>query len=337
MTPSQMLFFSVEMQKVSGMPQPSQAQLAPPPGQTEKKKSGLSKYVNPMTIGGSALALGSLALGKPGALKAFGQKSKDIVANPKAALQRGFRSGSSKQYAPGTPGAREAASKRVEMMTESFDEALGSGTGGARLKTWEALERPDSMRAGGWGSAGARYSDKGVGGKLMDFIRGEKGQTLDLGEDLTKRVTGMRDRIRGGEIVDEAEIRKVYDAIKEKAAAQGLTANRRGYGYYLPGERTVDVGFGTVGGVAMGAPAEDPETGRKRGVAERIARGTIGGYLGLTTAPLMTGRAMQLSGLGKAVLPVAAGAPIMAATEAAADAGGSGAALIDSAFGQKKS
>ena len=70
---------------------------------------------------------------------------------------------------------------------------------------------------------------------------------------------------------------------------------RKGVTYYAPGERSVMMGLGGGLGATAGLEAEDPETGRKRGVAERIARGTVGAAVGTMATPLFMGRGAGLS------------------------------------------
>ncbi len=86
---------------------------------------------------------------------------------------------------------------------------------------------------------------------------------------------------------------------------------------------------------------------RKRGIGARIARGTVGAATGTMMSPLFLGRGTGLSKAnvftGKAgllsqknLLPFAASTAAMGGGLVATDAAGSGGALVDRAFGQKK-
>ena len=314
-----LFFFSDEIQKCAGMPAPQQAQ------QPEKKQSFLSR--NKMTLGGTALAAGLVLKNPKAAAKYLGQM-KQMVTNPKAALQRGWRSGSS-NVAKGSAGASEAASKRVSL----YKDVLRSAEQG-KLQSIKSLDTigagGTSARASGWGSAGRSFS------------RG--GQELKMSPDLTKRVGDMQAKLKAGEEVSEQALKGLYGEIQ--GAGKGLKM-RKGLTHYAPGERTVMTGLGTGLGATAGLETHDAETGRKRGVAERVARGTVGAATGTAMSSLFMGRGARLSSKNlftgnrgsllsqKGLLPIAASFPLLAGTEAAGEVAGKGGELADRAFGQK--
>ncbi len=103
---------------------------------------------------------------------------------------------------------------------------------------------------------------------------------------------------------------------------------------------------GGLGGTA-GLETHDPETGRKRGIAERVARGTVGAAVGTMATPLFMGRGAGLSkanvftGKGpsllsqKTLLPLAGSTVALGAGGVAGEVAGKGGELADRAFGQK--
>lgn len=318
---SSLFFFSEELQKYAGMPEPQQAP------QPEKKKNFVTKH-----IGKGTLALGALgtamALKNPAAASKYLGQMKQVVTNPKAALQRGFRSGASNTRA-GTVGASEAASKRVRLYKDVLNDAQAG-----KLQSIKSLDTigagGTSARASGWGSAGRSFS------------RG--GQELKMSADLTKRVGDMQAKLKAGEEVSEQALKGLYSEIQ--SAGKGLKM-RKGMTYYAPGERGVMLGLGGGLGGTAGLETHDPETGRKRGIAERVARGTVGAAVGTMATPLFMGRGAGLSksnlitGKGpsmlsqKTLLPLAGSTVALGAGGVAGEVAGKGGELADRAFGQK--
>lgn len=289
-------------------------------------------------MGMGTLALGALgtaaALKNPAAARKYLGYMKDTVMRPGAALKRGFRSGSSNVMKGQGPGASEAASKRGRLYRDVFQSAMEGN-----LQSVKALEDiasgANTLRARGWGSVGKQFS--------------RKGQKLQLSPDLKKRVDAAQKAMAKGEKVDEKTLQGLYQEIQQ--AGKGLKM-RKSVDYYAPGERTVSLGLGGGFGATAGLEAEDPETGRKRGIAERIARGAVGAAVGTMATPLFTGRGAGLSsksyltgekatgfvtGLAsqKGIVPLAGSTAVLGVGGIATDAAGSGGALVDRAFGQK--
>lgn len=325
-SPAEIFFFSDEIQKAAGMPAP-QAQPQP-----EKKKNIITRNVGLGTLAATGLAAG-LALKNPAAASKYLGNVKQMVTNPKAALQRGFRSGAT--GIKKGPGASEAASKRVSLYKDSLRSALGSEGQKGRLLQFRALDDinagKQTARTSGWLGVGAKRSAKG---------------SLELSQGLRKRVEGTLSQLDAGKMVDEAQLAKLYQDIG--AAGKGLKTTR-GLTSFLPGERSVMFGMGGVGGAAGALESEDPETGRKRGIGERLARGAVGATIGTMAAPLFMGRGAQLAKGNvltgsttpallsqKTLLPLAASGVISGAgTGIATDVAGGGGQLVDKAFGQK--
>lgn len=329
LSPSELFFFSAEIQKEAGMPAPQNQ------SQPEKKKNIVSRH-----MGKGTLALGALgaaaAIRNPAAAGKYLGQLKDTVMRPGVALKRGFRSGSSNVMKG--PGASEAASKRVRL----YRDVLQSAQQG-RLQSVRSLDDigsgANTMRARGFGSAGRQFS--------------RKGQELKLSGDLKKRVDAAQSALAKGEKVDEKVLRGLYQEVQQ--AGKGLKM-RKGVTYYAPGERASMMALGGGLGATAGLEAEDPETGRKRGVAERIARGTVGAAVGTMATPLFMGRGAglakqnvftgktyapgsmgMLKGLTtqKAILPIAGSTVALGAGGIATDVAGGGGQLVDKAFGQK--
>jgi hypothetical protein len=321
---AEIFFFSDELQKLAGMPAPQ-----PQQPQEPKKKNLLTRHAGKGTLLATGIA-GLAALKNPAAAGKYLTKAKEIATKPVQSLKAGWREGASNIRSG--PGASSAASKRVEHMKDVFTDAQ-EGT----LRNVAALDNPDSLRGKGWLSMGVRQAD---------------GLQLDKG--LKSQVDDVVSRLKAGEMVPEEQLAGLYSQIQEAGKAQGLTPSALNFSIsnpYLLGERGLIAGMGTIGGAAGGASSTDPETGRKRGVAERLARAGTGAFLGASTAPLMMGRGMGLArsnlltgntGKGtsmlsqKTVLPAAASVPVMAAAGMATDVAGSGGALVDKAFGQKQ-
>lgn len=297
---------------------------APQPQQPQepKKKNLLTRHAGKGTLLATGIA-GLAALKNPAAAGKYLTKTKELVTKPVQSLKAGWREGASNIRSG--PGAASAASKRVEHMKSVFRDAQG-GT----LRSVAALDNPNSLRGSGWFSMGPR-----------------KAKGLQLNKRLQRQVDATLQQLDAGKMVPEEQLAALYGKIQAAGKAQNLTP-KAGLGTFLPGERSLMAGMGTVGGLAGGLQSEDPETGRKRGVAERLARAGTGAFVGAATTPLMFGRGMGLSkanlftGKGpsmlsqKAVLPIAASFPVMAAGGMATDVAGSGGALVDKAFGQKQ-
>ena len=326
-SPTELFFFSSEIHKLAAMP-------APP--QQPKKKNIITKH---MGLGTAALgALGAAAaLKNPAAAGKYLGQMKDLVARPGVALKRGFRSGSSNVMKG--PGASEAASKRVRLYKDVLDSAQQGNL--QSIKSLDDIAAgANTARARGFGSAGRRHSQGFFG-------RGE-GQ-LKLSPDLKNRVDATQKALAKGEEVPEHVLRGLYKEVQQ--AGKGLKM-RKDITYYAPGERTVMMGLGGGLGATAGLEDTDPETGRKRGIAERIARGTVGAAVGTMATPLFMGRGAGLSsksyltgrkakgfvqGLAsqKGVLPLAGSTVALGAGGVAGDIAGGGGRVVDSAFGQK--
>lgn len=302
-SPAEIFFFSDEIQKAAGMPAP-QAQPQP-----QKKKNILTRNVGFGSLAATGLAAG-LALKNPAAASKYFSRVGRVVTKPGRALSRGFRSGSM-TTAKGTAGGTEAAAKRVSQ----YQKVIGDAAEG-QLRSVQALDDiaagTQSARARGFGSVGTRM---GAAGELK------------LSGDLAKRVAETQAAIKAGKPVDERVLQGLYKEIQQAGAGLKTT---KGFGYYAPGERTVMMGLGGGLGATAGLQKEDPETGRKRGIAERVARGTVGAATGMMMTPLYKGL-----GAG-ALLPAAVTmGPLAVASGVAGDVAGGGGALVDKAFGQK--
>jgi hypothetical protein len=274
---------------------------------------------------GTAIAGGIAALAalrNPAAAAKYMGSLKQVVTNPKAALTRGWREGAT-NITKG-PGASGSASKRVGMYKKVLSDAQGG-----KLLSAKALD-PKSSRGSNWLSVGW-----------------SKGKGLKMDKDLSGKVESTLVRLKAGKTVPEAELRGLYHRLQSVGGAQGLKM-RKTLTHYMPGERALFPGLGMAGGVAGGAETHDAETGRKRGIGERLARGAAGAYMGAALAPAFLGRGM---GLGKAsvlggkkpggllaqkmVLPIAASTVAFGAGDVATDVASGGGRLVDKAFGQK--
>jgi hypothetical protein len=319
-----------------------------PPSEEKKprqpKEPGISKYVNPVTLGGTALLAGGLAR-SPNAGK-FLRAAKEVFTKPVTSIGRSMRAGAN-YVGPGADEfARQAAqSKRVEMMGESLrgvQRDLSGGRGNTRVTAFKALEG---------GPTGATTVDKLRKSGLLSA--GEQSyENVMVGRGLSKKVDSLAREMdaaaAAGREVDYAKIEKTYNELVRAAQNQRAVA-RKGIGYYLPGERAIEVGAPVLTGVTEAATAEDPDTGRQRSLAERLARGAAAGGITAATGALFAGRNLGLSKKNlitgadrstfsaKGLVPVAAGMTIGSTLETAgADLLGGGARLVDSAFGQKK-
>lgn len=342
MKTAKMFYFSDELQKLAGI------SAAQPQPQQPKKKNAITRNVGLGTLAAGGLTA-ALALKNPASAAKYLGQAKQMVTNPKAALQRGFRSGASNTRA-GTAGASEAASKRVGMYKQSLEGALGyspqaeaqalaagkeftRGTG--KQVSYQALDKPTSLRASGWGSVGKATS---------------KGE-LTMSKELQEKAHNTLLALQKGERVPEAQIKELYTQIQGVGGKQGLEM-KKSLGRFLPGERGAMLAMGAGGGAMGGMETHDPETGRKRGVAERLARGTVGAATGAMVTPLFMGRGAGLSKKNlftgklpqgtlsgymtqKALMPLAGSTVAMGGGLVATDVAGGGGALVDKAFGQK--
>lgn len=323
----ELFFFSSEIQKLAAMPaQPQQPE----------KKNLITKHMGTGTAVLGALGAAA-ALKNPAAAGKYLGYLKDTVMRPGVALKRGFRSGSSNVMKG--PGASEAASKRVRLYKDVLSDAQQGNL--QSIKSLDDIASgANTARARGFGSAGRKFS-KGI------FGSGE-GQ-LKLSPDLKKRVDAAQQAMASGKKVDEKTLQGLYQEIQQ--AGSGLKM-RKGLTYYAPGERSVMMGLGGGLGATAGLEETDPETGRKRGIAERLARGTVGAAVGTMATPLFMGRGAGLSsksyltgrkaegllqGLAsqKGLVPLAGSTVALGAGGVAGDVAGGGGRMVDSAFGQK--
>jgi hypothetical protein len=332
-------------------PSPGEGQQSP---QNEpKKNTGVKKYITPGVMAGAGL-VGAALLRKPGQAGKFLQTAKEVVTKPVTSVGRAMRAGSN-YVGPGADDfARQAAqSKRVEMMSESLRQTQEQLA--AARKSGDPLKaRVDQFKV---------LEGKGQGGTVTDRLRREgvlsagrqKYEGVEVSEDLAGRLDDvlkqMDEAAAQGKNIEYDKLRGIYDdlgaAARQQAGAGTATMGRGGL-YYGPGERVMEVGAPVLTGGFAAAESEDPETGRKRGVAERLARGLgaasvtagtghlfAGRNLGLSKANLLTGTGR--SGFSaKGLVPTVGGIMVAPAAETAVgDLAGAGGKLVDSAFGQK--
>jgi hypothetical protein len=326
-----------------------------PGSQSVQPKSPILKYVNPISVGGTALIGGAL-LRRPGMAGKFLNTAKEVVTKPITSIGRSMRSGAN-YVGPGADEfARGAAqSKRVELMSDSLrslndtlreQATLGKPLSG-RVDQFSALAGgeqglgtfSDKLRRSGFASAGRKKFDN----VAFDEATADK---------LNKLVSEMDAASAAGKTVDYSKIRGLYDELGNTARQQvaaGTARQSKGLGYYAPGERVMEVASPLATGGAAYADDTDPETGRKRSTAERLARGVTAGGVAAGTGALFAGRNLGLSkanlitGKGrsgfsaKTIVPAVGGMAVGSAVEdLGADAVGAGARAIDTAFGQKK-
>lgn len=325
------------------------------PGAQAKKQGPLSKHLNPVTLGGTAL-LGAALLRQPRMAGKFLTTAKEVVTKPVQSIGRSMRAGAN--YVG--PGADEfaqgaARSKRVEMMSESLrnlndsvSSSLSSGGPAVgqvdQFKVLEGGER-------GLGTVADRLRRAGV---LSAGRQQFKNVQLDEAtvNRLRQTISEMDQAAAAGRQVDYSKLEGVYKDLGSQAraqAAQGTAKAEKGLWYYGIGERPVEVGAPLIAAAGGVADSTDPETGRERSMGERLARGAAMGGTAAATGALFAGRNLGLgksnllTGKGrswlsaKAVVPAVGGAVVGSALEnASADVVGGGTQLINTAFGQKK-
>jgi hypothetical protein len=339
MTPESLAAFVDEMQKLSEMPAPA-AKEEDRGGVVSRARSSLKRHagVGTLAMGGLTAAL---AAKNPQAAGKFFRHAKELVTKPGKSLARGWKSG--RTDITSGAGASDAASKRVGMYKDTFRSA-----GDGRLLQHDVLTQKDPgfLR---------RQNILGVGERSKEGLK--------LNKALAQRVKETQGRLDAGERIPESQLRALYDEIGQAGSAQKLKP-AAGLTTYMPGERSANVGLGTVGGVAGGLESHDPETGRKRGVGERLARGAAGAGTAIGLGHMFMGRGtgmdagnfipkslraklpktfrgnqIPLTGdrsmlSQKGLLPLAAGGVLAAGEGVAADAAGAGGQLVDRAFGQ---
>lgn len=337
MTPVVLAAFASELSKLGGLATGPQEQKKETPGFVSTVGSSAKKNFGWGTALAGAGAL-ALAAKNPAAAAKYLRQGKDMVAKPLRSLARGARSGRV-DIKPGMAGASESASKRVGMYKDTFRDALGGD-----LRQHDVLTKADPgfLRKQNILSVGTR-----------------KAEGLKLDDALKKRVADVQSQLENGRRLPEKQLRALYDEIGQAGAAQKL-APKAGITTYLPGERALEGGSAVGGGLLEGAASEDPETGRKRGVGERLARGATGAAVGLGSAHMFFGRGAGLSARNlvgakgltgwkkkwlpevgargmlsqKGLLPFAAAPAILGGAAVATDAAGHGGRLVDRVFGQ---
>ena len=326
-----------------------------PGSESVQPKSPVLKYVNPLSVGGSALVAGAL-LRKPGMAGKFLNTAKEVVTKPITSIGRSMRAGAN-YVGPGADEfARGAAqSKRVELMSDSLRD-LNTTLQAQMTKGQPLTGRVDQFAALAGGEQGlGTFSDKlrrsgfaSAGRQKFDNVTFD----TDTANRLNKLLSEMDTASAAGGQADYSKIRGLYDELGNTARQQvaaGTASRSKGLAYYAPGERVVEVGTPLLTGTAAYADDTDPETGRKRSTAERLARGVTAGGVAAGTGAIFAGRNLGLSkanlitGTGRAgfsakgLVPAVGGMALGSTVEnIGADAAGAGARAIDSAFGQKK-
>jgi len=327
-----------------------------PGTQSKNPQSPIMKHVNPVSVGGTALLGAALLRGRPGAAGKFLQTAKEVVTKPVTSIGRSMRAGAS-YVGPGADDfARNAAqSKRVELMSDSLrslNESLGAQAG----KTGPLVGQVDQFKV--LEGAGAPAST--LAGRLRQsgFLSAgrQKYENVEVGQDTAKRLRNLVSELdsagEAGAQVDYKKIENMYNelgSLARQQASAGTARVGKGGWYYGPGERVVEVGAPALSAYGGYAEDEDPETGRKRSVGERLARAATMGTVAAGTGALFAGKNLGLSktnlltGKGrswfsaKGIVPMAAGMSVGSTLEnVGADVAGAGAQQLDTAFGQKK-
>lgn len=345
--------FLSELEKLSGIS--SAARVAPTPslntqpGQPDNQQQQQPAPTKPKGIlqrnlgGGAAILPGIGAAITTGALLRnpsnagkFLSTLKEVATKPVASIKRGLNTGANfvgqnaDEFSQGA-----ARSKRVELMNEAFQDALG----GTATQYDVLSEGAGAARRGGWGSAGTRSS-----GGLTGLLKGEA--PFAPSDDLKSAIQGVVERQSRGDMVPEEELMSIYRKIGDEAGQQGVKL-RGGLTTYLPGERAMEIA--QIGGTGLihAAPSTDEE-GNRRGIAERLARGVTAAGVSAGGAHMFSGRNLGLSKRNlitgdprsflsqKLIVPGAAAMALSPVEGIAADATGSAAAVLDRAFGQKK-
>jgi hypothetical protein len=300
-----------------------------PGTESKKPESPIMKHVNPMSVGGTAL-LGAALLRNPAGAKKFLTAAKEVITKPVTSIGRGLRSGAS-YVGPGADDfARQAAqSKRVELMTGSIrdlDQTLQSNLAANK----PLVGQVDQFKALEGGADGAQgIADRLRKAGILSAGR-QKYQNVEIDTDTAKEINSLVRQLDAagetGSQVDYTKIENLYNRLGETARMHAAA---------------------TFAGAAF--PEEDPETGKKRSISERLARGLTAGAVTAGTGALFTGRNLGLSkanlitGKGrsgfsaKGIVPIVGGVGLGATLEnVGADVAGGTVNLVDSAFGQKK-
>jgi hypothetical protein len=326
------------------------------PGTNSKQpNSPIMKYVNPMSVAGTALIGGAL-LRNPAKAGKFLTAAKEVVTKPITSIKRGLRVGATYVGPNADEFSRGAArSKQVELMTDSIrslNETLQSNLATNR----PLVGQVDQFKALEGGADGAR--------SIVDRLRKsgflsagrQKYRNVEIDKNTAKEIDSLVKELdtagEAGELVDYNKIQNIYNRIGDAArqqAAAGKATMGRGAFYYGPGERLPEVLTPAVNFAASASQDEDPVTGEKRTIAERLARGTAAGAVTAGTGALFRGRNLGLSkaniftGKGRTVLSQkgiidAIGGSALGATaeDIGSDIAGGAVNLVDSAFGQKK-
>lgn len=320
------------------------------PGSEPKKDGPISKHLTPLTVGGTGL-LGAVLLRQPRMAGKFLNTAKEVVTRPLTSIGRSMRSGAN--YVG--PGADEfaqgaARSKRVEMMSDSIrnlnDSLVPKGVGSSvgQVDQFKVLD-------GSTGSLSDRLRRAGVLSAGRQQFKNVEINDATVGK-IRQAISEMDQAAAAGKQVDYGKLEGLYNELGSTArtqAAQGTAKMNRGAWYYGIGERPIEVGAPILAAAGGVADKEDPETGRERSMAERLARGAAmggtaaatgalfaGRNLGLSKANLLTGRGRS-SFSAKAIVPAVGGVAVGSALEnVGGDIVGGGVQTIDSAFGQKK-
>lgn len=324
---------------------------------TKSKEPGspIMKHVNPVSVGGAAL-LGGALLRNPRAAGKFLTTAKEVITKPVTSIGRSMRAGAN-YVGPGADEfARGAAqSKRVGLMTESIRD-LNTALAQQASAGKPLVGQVDQFKVLEGGEQGlGTVSDKLRRSGVLSAGR-QKFKNVEIDEETAKRVKSLVEELdsasTAGRQVDYDKIRGLYDDLGRRAREQvaaGKSQVSKGGWYYGFGERPIEVAAPALSFAGAASEEEDPETGRKRSIAERLARGATAGGVAAGTGALLAGRNLGLSttnlltGKGrsgfsaKGLVPALGGMSVGATAEnIGADIAGAGARAIDTAFGQKK-
>lgn len=326
-----------------------------PGSQSAQPDSPVLKYVNPLSVGGTAFVAGAL-LRKPATAKKFLTTAKEVVTKPVTSIGRSLRAGAN-YVGPGADEfARGAAqSKRVELMSDSL-RGLNDSLQGRAANGLPLTGRIDQFAALSGGKQGlGTVSDKLRRSGFLSAGR-QSYKNVEIDRDAADRLNALIKELdvasSAGKQVDYNKIRAAYDEfgnIARQQVAAGKARKSNALEYFAPGERVGEVFLPSTTAAAAYLNDTDPQTGQKRSTAERLARGVAAGGAAYGTGALFAGRNLGLSkanlltGTGrsflsaKSLVPMVGGATVGATFEdMGADAVGAGVRTIDTAFGQKK-